>query len=288
MTIVRIAALAASLAVLAAVPTAAASERSKKVAPKPRPPGPPPKFSHILHVTNNERTCRNCHVAAGPQAPKVLREACSECHDPIPTYTPNSRPKVGIAFRHPPHVAAVACLGCHADHLEPPGAEPKAVMDRRRCADCHAERGLDRVEAGCEACHGKDQKKVEPKSHTASWIKRHGEESRDRDFAAHGEDCGLCHRDQTCVKCHRERRPESHTGLWRVRLHGVAAEWDRDGCKACHETGVCTRCHRTTRPMNHTGGWTQTHGLAAGTTDAGACRVCHGASFCAACHRPGM
>jgi hypothetical protein len=161
-------------------------------------------------------------------------------------------------------------------------------MPKARCAQCHAERGLVRVEARCEACHGQDLKKVKPADHTTSWTRRHGEESRERTFAEHGKACSLCHGTDTCVRCHRQKAPDSHTGLWRVRMHGVAAEFDRDGCKACHETGVCTRCHRVTRPVNHVGAWSQTHGLAAATTDNQSCRVCHKASFCAACHRPGM
>jgi len=254
-----------------------------------------PPFSHELHVTNFERACSNCHVASGPKAPEVDRRACGECHETVPAYAASKRvvlprpdgSKVGVAFRHEPHVASIPCLDCHAAVLSPTG-EPKAVMDRRQCAQCHSDRGLKKAEARCAACHGRDQRKVPPTDHTASWLKRHGEESRDRAFADHGQDCAMCHGADTCAKCHRERRPESHTGLWRVRLHGAAAEWDRDACKACHETGTCTRCHRTTRPINHAGSWRQTHGLAAGATDNQNCRVCHTAASCAACHRPGM
>ena len=84
--------------------------------------------------------------------------------------------------------------------------------------------------------------------------------------------------------CHNLVMPRSHNGLWRVRMHGLAASWDRDRCKTCHESGVCVRCHATERPLNHVGNWGTVHGLAASTSDNEHCATCHRGSFCVQCH----
>ena len=70
-------------------------------------------FDHELHVTNNGRPCWSCHVATGPKAPQVDRQACSECHEKPPSYLAPATPRVGLAFAHAPHVRSLDCLVCH-------------------------------------------------------------------------------------------------------------------------------------------------------------------------------
>jgi hypothetical protein len=109
----------------------------------------------------------------------------------------------------------------------------------------------------------------------------HGETARWHP-GEHGKDCALCHARSACVSCHRSTMPRSHTGLWRERLHGKEAEWDREACRTCHETGACVSCHRRTQPLNHRGDWIANHGRISGFEEG--CTVCHSSSWCRDCH----
>jgi hypothetical protein len=111
----------------------------------------------------------------------------------------------------------------------------------------------------------------------------HGKEARWNRQGGHGERCVLCHQNAACVACHRSESPRSHNGSWRVRMHGISAEWDRDRCKTCHETGACISCHRRTAPITHRGYWASNHGRVAGFESR--CTVCHNSGWCRNCHR---
>lgn len=240
-------------------------------------------FSHKRHLEEGAE-CTTCHLVK-ETPPKLAPQACDDCHEgskPAYSLPAKARP-LKIQFPHAAHAEAVECKGCHAataDERQPAG---QPLMGQDRCTSCHHERKV--TVTTCTACHGVDARREEPSDHGLAWLRNHGEESRFRRNSEHGRDCELCHRGATCETCHRTTAPANHTGLWRVRTHGLAAEWDREACKTCHESGACIRCHRSTEPLSHKGAWQATHGLAAETRSNEHCAVCHPLSWCAACHR---
>ena len=247
-------------------------------------------FPHDVHVTNFEVKCDDCHAQGPTGLPAQPQDVCLGCHEPsVPEYVTWKRPPLEAPFPHRVHARALDCLSCHRQVLDDKRVRGVPVMPRKECAECHSRQGLKTAFRQCTACHQGDQRKQRPVNHGSGWLEGHGLAADARGFEQHGaNDCELCHVDDGCVKCHRERRPRSHTGLWSIRLHGTAASFDSDGCKTCHETGVCVRCHQSTRPMNHVGAWNTLHGLAAGVTGNESCRACHSAAQCTSCHRVGL
>jgi hypothetical protein len=245
---------------------------------------PAKPFSHKQHLEEGAE-CATCHKAVEGQALPVLnQEGCTDCHDDgAPAWTlPAKAARLPFAFPHALHAEAAECKDCHQAVAEETQAAGKLPVDHARCTACHQEN--DVAVRQCKQCHGVDATKVKPADHAQAWSRKHGEESRWRQFGQHGQDCSLCHRADGCQTCHKSARPRNHTGLWRTRTHGVAAGWDRDACKTCHETGACIRCHQTSQPLNHKGAWRSTHGLAAQSRSNEHCTTCHQLSWCAACH----
>ncbi|HOX46753.1 MAG TPA: cytochrome c3 family protein [Myxococcota bacterium] len=244
-------------------------------------------FSHKLHLEQGAE-CSQCHDPA-VEEPALKQAGCADCHeDALPPWRlpAEARPLSRAAFPHRPHAARVECRECHAPTLEDRqvAGEPFGAFDA--CQACHRERSLPLRAKECALCHGQDARRVKPASHAlADFGKAHGRLALMLEDAAHGQGCKQCHRADQCAACHRTREPASHTAIWRMRTHGLAAGWDRDSCKTCHESGTCLHCHRTTKPLNHAGAWAATHGLAAtaGRAD-GRCLACHSAGYCAACH----
>lgn len=272
-----------------AVSAAAAALAALLLAGAARAAEPTRPFSHETHFLGAGVACTTCHPQpAGAAPPAVERKACAVCHEQAtPAYLPLAKPAplgLPVAFPHGQHVrGGVACVDCH-DRILEPAVAAGPVLGPARCFACHAERAPAGVQAACAGCHGVPMRKTRPADHATAWAARHGPESRLRVFDQHGRDCFACHGNDACRSCHRVQAPRSHTGLWRLRTHGVAASWDREGCKTCHEAGGCTGCHRETRPLNHTASWRAVHGLAAQSADNQTCAACHARGFCAGCH----
>jgi hypothetical protein len=244
-------------------------------------------FVHKMHIEEGAE-CTTCHdTESGEGLPGLKKEACEDCHDEgAPGWKlPKRAARLPIRFPHKIHAEAGECKDCHEKTIEGSQVAGQPILTHADCLACHEENGVEVSGGNCAACHGSDPRKEPPGDHRHGWLNRHGEESKWRVFDAHGKDCSLCHRSATCLNCHKTRRPKNHSGLWRMRTHGLAAEWDRETCKTCHETGTCIRCHRSTEPLNHKGGWRATHGLAAQTRSNQHCAVCHNLSWCAACHQ---
>lgn len=244
----------------------------------------PKAFPHELHLELVEGRCPNCHGFERPGVPQLRGSACAECHgNDVPRYlppTPLPGRERGLSalFPHRRHVQDVDCRECHQPM---PAKAGRDWSTRAQCLACHEKPA---VAAGrCTKCHDVDAATVRPADHDATWLKRHGDEAA-LDAGIHGKDCRGCHADDACKRCHRVTLPRDHTSLFRIRLHGTEAAWDRDRCRTCHETGTCIRCHATTAPMNHTGAWVSLHPLAASSTRDEGCLACHRASFCDACH----
>lgn len=248
-------------------------------------------LSHQKHIEAYGAECANCHTTG--DTPGVKSDACVDCHDkamPKPVLKRRAA-KTDIPFPHAKHENTAECVDCHEATAKDKQRRGYPIQSYRRCVSCHEEMGIEIAAWDCTRCHGKKMKHVKPVSHKKAWRERHGKTAAWRFFKNHGDDCYLCHSRGDCRSCHRTMKPRSHTGLWRVKTHGLAASWDRDRCKTCHETGSCINCHRTTAPQNHRGAWRSVHGLAAGASK-DRCLVCHSAGYassstCAECHRSG-
>jgi len=256
--------------------------------------------SHRVHIrfiercTDCSKDCTDCHALDKKTDSYVLnRDFCRKCHVPSPPPARKiymkARKMKGVSFRHAVHKrtksgVVITCHDCHKSTIEDEETKNQPLVAPEHCLSCHADMRVGFSERRCDRCHlEKKKSRVEPLSHHQKWRETHGERARWRDISGHGTQCALCHDNAACVACHRTERPRNHTGLWRVRMHGTAAQWDRDRCKTCHETGTCIACHRRTPPINHRGNWVSNHGRVAGFEER--CTVCHNAGWCTDCHR---
>jgi len=245
-------------------------------------------YPHEPHVEELD-DCTACHVL--DEAKDVMgtkMDGCTECHDEgTPAYRSRKTPPSGIIFSHKLHVDAAECKECHKATAEDKAKALTApIMSEKTCDKCHKDNDVEVKEAQCARCHGHPAAEIHPPDHKGpAWKMKHGKESRWRVFGEHGKDCALCHGKDQCTTCHKSEKPQSHSGLWRMRTHGTAAAWDRGSCKTCHETGSCIACHKSTPPMNHMGAWETFHGSTARTVDNASCAVCHQQSYCLTCHK---
>jgi hypothetical protein len=251
----------------------------------------PKGFSHKRHVEEYNAECANCHNdQADPPAFKGPA-SCKGCHDEAldkPVLKAKAK-RYEIIFSHELHNNVATCIECHKTTVGDKQKKNRPMMSFARCVSCHEENAIEIPSFQCTACHRKTNRQTKPDNHKQSWMTSHGKVAEWNLDKGHGSDCMLCHTQSNCTTCHRTMKPKSHSGLWRIRTHGIYAEFDRDRCKTCHETGVCINCHRNTKPQNHRGAWKKLHGTAA-NTDPEKCRVCHSASFgssaaCVECHR---
>jgi c(7)-type cytochrome triheme protein len=249
---------------------------------------PGKSFSHAFHLKQGA-DCDNCHLLKpGAPLPEIKKEGCNDCHDqgPPPWVLPAKAARLKARFDHGPHVKALKCLDCHAPIAKDKQEGGRPILDQAACSACHEKRSVKVGQSACARCHGVDARKSAPSDHRHAWLSKHGQEAEWRSKGEHGKDCGACHRNDGCKTCHLTQKPHNHTALWRMRTHGLEAEWSRESCKVCHETGTCIRCHRNTPPLNHQGAWSKTHGLTAAGAGNEHCAVCHNPSFCAHCHGP--
>ena len=250
-------------------------------------------FSHNLHVTENGIACSDCHGKMTDGRFSIPTHAsCKDCHEDW------------IATQK---IDAKTCGMCHKIKdlrelsLDKPGKLPPETSRifvhtaalTNRCADCHGmllEKKIVRVpemthpiKAGirekahrwgmdCAACHTGLDRSTPPPNHRQNWMRRHGALGIEPDNV-----CGVCHSEQSCRECHQVTMPASHNNLWRLKTHGMQAEWNRSRCLVCHQQDSCDACHADTRPQSHNAGWRQNHCLnchPSKSTGSG-CTVCH-------------
>jgi hypothetical protein len=239
--------------------------------------------SRLTPPLAGDARCRACHAAEEPR-PALRRSFCATCHEgQAPAWTPSPAAKPAatqpsVPFAHERHAASprLSCGGCHLL-----GGASGLVRDRD-CLGCHARTRVD--QRPCAGCHRDDPKRRLPADHRDGWRRGHGERASEV-AGRHGRDCATCHGEDACARCHRFQEPRDHTSIFKIRLHGTAASWERERCAACHESGTCIRCHENTRPLNHGANWRSVHMLAAGAVGNEHCGACHRPSFCNACHR---
>ncbi len=238
-------------------------------------------FPHSRHV--EERACTDCHKPHTNSTEPALPDTaiCSECHDDSPEKRVNPRGRIGTAscfiFSHGVHQKS-ECQVCHLLTENDPPKIPEYIV----CMECHSLIGR---KTGCSDCHSMP---FTPEYHKGLWRKSHGDPAGIvSDNRIHGRNCGSCHPDPTCIRCHQSMKPQSHTGFFRLRGHGLAAAVETTSCRTCHRESFCIQCHRETQPLNHRGAWSSTHGYAipGGITGSiGKCGVCHKTTWCQACH----
>jgi len=258
---------------------------------------PPKVFSHRAHLgfefeKGGTVHCPDCHLDPKKEGlPQLDEQFCDRCHDAYGTPAwkigAKARSLRNIDFEHFAHTRDTECTDCHQITAQDSRSTTGLLVTPDECLACHDSPTAKKpiAQGACPKCHKRDPKTLLPRSHTRTWERRHGVRARWRKGAGHGQRCSECHRDAACVACHRKKSPVSHTGLWRMRLHGTAAQWDRDSCKTCHQTGACVSCHRRTPPLNHRGAWKSTHGIAAGVDGNERCTTCHQRAWCIACHK---
>ncbi len=251
-------------------------------------------FSHAEHLACEPgASCTDCHVPSkvGRGEPALVGARCQHCHDDTLRYQPRApAAHVNVRFPHARHAMGVSCTQCHQPARAPSKddgrlAEWKVDVGPERCIDCHKASKKAPAETSCRACHVEDRRRQAPISHDQLWTRTHGPLADLDGPAAHGVSCSQCHRPSDCRSCHQVMQPKDHNGLWRMRTHGPAAQWDRQRCKLCHQTGGCISCHRTTPPINHRGAWNATHALVADHRLDQRCLTCHRPNFCVDCHR---
>ena len=249
------------------------------------------KFSHYVHVTDNEMDCDECHGELGEPAFTMLsHETCIDCHDE--TEAKEIRP--------------ATCGYCHegklGEILKARKVEPKAPRKQifvhtealaEKCQECHGSLLSENLTAvpklrrddivqirddahnsgqDCLMCHVDMDRNQEPSNHDHFWMKRHGLFGMQDDAA-----CSVCHAEDSCNQCHSVMQPMSHNNMWRLRTHGIEAAWDRQRCIVCHEEDSCQSCHSQASPRSHRARWSETHcyGCHTDATAGEGCVVCH-------------
>lgn len=132
----------------------------------------PIRFSHSLHVSDNEIPCQFCHAYArrGPVAGIPSVQRCVHCHltigsdrpeivkllqywkdeQPIPWVRVHDLPDY-VRFTHKRHVrAGVLCETCHGDVSKMEAAAQTEPLTMGWCLRCHQER---QAPTDCLVCH---------------------------------------------------------------------------------------------------------------------------------------
>lgn len=251
-------------------------------------------FSHRIHEEVG-LSCGDCHEAGETGEPLLpAPDLCLMCHEDIDADKPPGQHATDVLAQFPPRWRALsdevlfshaaheaggaACERCHAGVAQSdalvPGRFTRFTM--ADCTSCHAQSG---VADSCSTCHTQLDVDVAPATHGHNWMRRHGQIVR-ADGGATVDDCNLCHTEQSCIGCHRDEPPSSHTNAFRLRTHGVMAAMDRDACSTCHTPDSCNRCHSEVLPLSHRGSF--------GSPRNTHCLTCHfpvGTQSCVVCHR---
>ena len=194
-----------------------------------------PKFGHTPDgpAKPDMQSCYRCHGMQHQGQGLIATAVCGKCHPPGFKLMPDNHTKQFAQGDHKVRagVAPAYCSMCHKTQF---------------CVDCHQGRGSS-PNAPATA--------IIPASHRKSgWQSTHG-----KLFSAKQGDCGACHDDASCRRCHKTTMP--HPPNW-IQNHkpepGVSTKdcnichADRTACQNCHHQRVataelvassCVRCH---------------------------------------------
>ena len=249
------------------------------------------KFSHYIHVTDNEMDCDECHGELGqpsfnamthetctdchdePEAEEVSTETCGYCHQEtqlplLKDWQEEPRPTGRNIFVHT-EALADRCDECHGSLLaEELTSVPRLKRDDViQIRDAAHQTGQD-----CLQWHIDMARHQEPADHDHLWMKRHGLFGIQDDAS-----CNVCHSEDSCRECHSVMQPQNHNNMFRLRTHGVIAAWDRERCIVCHEEDSCQSCDSQASPRSHRARWSENHcyGCHTSATAGEGCVVCH-------------
>lgn len=219
----------------------------------------PVKFSHRLHVLDNEMACEDCHttVMSGSFNARAIpdHEICIQCHETDDETNcatchkdPNNPEKLPpiqgayYGFAHNKHTD-FKCHTCHGKISEKTSDPVIPVMSD--CQTCHK---LKKGPLECESCHmGVDNVPVPQEHKLADWKEQHG-----MDAAGKVSNCSQCHTQESCDECHQGENiyGKPHPEGWLFN-HFTEASFGGD-CMVCHESREeCTTCHRAWQPVPH-------------------------------------
>ena len=220
------------------------------------------KFSHKLHVVENEVECASCHAEAessksGADNLMPDMEVCGSCHDVESEEScaichsdlenPRAVPRVqdNKTFSHEQHLAAkLECKSCHKTVKEKEVVEPYILPALSECQQCHK------------------LKRVKPTTHGPDYLHSHGDNMKSINTAMKADQkCSVCHYTATfCQNCHEGDNIDRTTHPLNYQLtHSLDARGKQNECAVCHmERSFCIECHRQSFviPHNHTAGWT--------------------------------
>ncbi|HDP69629.1 MAG TPA: hypothetical protein ENN38_02330 [Actinobacteria bacterium] len=198
-----------------------------------------------------------------------------------------------LIFTHVPHInIGTKCSRCHKLPVHEPEKVNRPPMHICYSSDCH---GLEGAKASgeCSLCHP-PAFELKPGSgsqygdHFASDFLQ--PKHADLALAKEGKNCGICHKTQFCMNCHKMEMP--HPDAFKTEGHGALVKQDRakkqDSCKLCHpDYNFCETCHHKGWQPSM-GDWTlKGHPVIVKQDGAQGCFECHKPSyspFCADCH----
>jgi hypothetical protein len=246
------------------------------------------KFSHALHVGEQEVDCETCHASVDNSAESSddnlpAMDVCGNCHD-VEDATgcgachknPDDPGGYGILkreliFSHKNHISRGAvCGACHKGVKTSVGADPAILPLMKDCFVCHNDA---QAMADCEKCHGNELTLLD--IHPVNWRHEHGARA-----ASDPAWCQGCHSEQSfCLDCHRgdNLRGEIHD-LNYIYTHGLDAKGKAADCSQCHDNQTfCVACHESGNrmPQRHSLlTWLDDHGRYA-REDVENCASCH-------------
>jgi len=273
------------------------------------------KFSHKLHIIDEELECSTCHEMAersttGRDNLMPTMDVCSSCHDVEDEENcilchsnveePEAVPYVesySEKFSHALHLSkGLECRSCHESIIKKSEVRPYILPKMDDCMECHQ---IKMASLECNSCHLEGENLV-PTSHTPNFIHNHSDLARNRVIDITGEnDCSNCHKPRFCQDCHEGDNIDRLTHPLNYEFtHALEAQGKEKECSVCHiERQFCNECHRTNlvMPKNHTAGWTNTipndgglHRIEA-LNDIESCISCHEQNAdqtCQPCHGP--
>ncbi len=272
------------------------------------------RFSHKLHVTEQELECTTCHQTVeesttGRDNLLPTMETCSDCHDvesddncqQCHTDVDNAQavPRIENYSRknsHKKHLdQGLECLDCHQVMATKEEVEPIVLPNMEQCMTCHQAR---MVSTECATCHFPDEQ-LKPASHTLGFLHNHSDLAAEQvQDVSGGKKCSLCHQSTNfCQSCHQGDNLQLQTHPQNFEFtHSLFAQAKERECLTCHEDrSFCRDCHveNHVMPQTHTAGWANRikgdggrHRMAA-EMDLEYCMTCHEQNadqICGSCH----
>ena len=176
-----------------------------------------PKFGHSVDgpAKPDMQSCYRCHGLQHQGEGLIATEACDKCHPPGFKLIP---------LNHTPEFIA-------GDHKTRAGDDPEYCSMCHKtefCVTCHQGRS--------KSVNGAKAQIIPASHHKSNWLSQHG-----KLFLAKQGDCGACHDDTSCRRCHKTTMP--HPPNW-IQNHRPEPGISTADCNICHtDRTTCQNCH---------------------------------------------